>query len=243
MGADYSIVELELWNRSLQSQNWQVLLGSGVSALGLFVIDPRRTTVPELHSSLSDCGIPTAPIERNRFTSPPVPAAVQIRTPVSRELSGPIGQIILKHPEIDLAILTIRNPRWVRFEPNASTSFIHSSPIWSNPTARAALIKCVGERKAGIVADSILLANVVLEFRDAQGKLVDVDSDMRSLREGEFMYGALISKGHRYSAHNANLGRRAGVCIDESIFFNVAAGRVGSEDCSRVASVEERSAE
>lgn len=226
--------EVATWNSELEGENWRIFLGAANrSALGAF-IDPKSTSLGAGRDSFQKCGINLAKLVRRKFTSPVTHSTLYVRTEQSRTLVPDIDVLMkASKTQVEYAKITLSNASWIRFEPSKTTSVIYASPIWSNPTLRAQLLKCIGDMSASPVLDSILVADIRVEFFDNTKHVVDMDKIIAQLPAGEnLLAGASISKTHNYVALGVNVARRISVSVNTALLFRNAKGSLGAESCA-----------
>jgi hypothetical protein len=171
--ADVSTIELERWNSQLEAQNWRTLLASAKQpTLAMFLTSPTATELTAPEATLADCGITLISRTRRHFYSLPVPFGVQVSTDGSRALARSF-EPFFSNPNVRKVLIRVENPRWIRLMPSDTTGLIHASAIWSNPATRGPIVKCVSDRLAHPLMDSVLKADAIItawDKRNSQGR-------------------------------------------------------------------------
>ena len=159
-----------------------------------------------------------------------MPPEVIVKTPESRLIGAPFDNLITQSSMAQYARIRIMNPRWIRLEPNKVTSILYSSAIWSNPSLRVKLLKCVQDNTKFPVVESELKADVIISFHKHNAQIVNLDR-LVSSSDLPIYHGALASRHHTYSIGGVTLARRVGLCVNSSVFFRNSSGTVGNETC------------
>lgn len=236
----YDVMELYQWNKDLRLENWRVFLGSQTTeTLGVFLADPLVSDLngagsgngPGNVEDLRKCGIEMVELKRDHFTSPFVPNEITVSTPESRALSPTINKMMNDNTAIKSVSLQIMQSEWSRMMTNDTTSLLYSSAVWGDPTARAALIKCVKDSFNDMVTESKLTADVEVQFRDSAGRPIKL-SAIGGLGVGEtILTGAIEVDEFTLLSRGVKLARRKGICVNDVVFFRNAIGKVGEEHC------------
>ncbi|MER8529663.1 hypothetical protein [Mesorhizobium sp. M1272] len=236
----YVALELYKWNERLRLENWRVFLGSQTTeTLGVFLADPLTSDLNGLGTggslgsieALKKCGIEMVELKRNRFTSPFVPNELTISTPESRKLSPTIDKIMRENPTVTTVAIKILQSEWSRMMTNDTTSLLYSSLVWGDPTARAALIKCVKNSLVHPVTESKLTADVEVQFRDNDGRPIRLSTLVGLNANETILNGSTSSDEFTLLTTDVKLARRKGICVTDVIFFRNASGQVGTERC------------
>jgi hypothetical protein len=231
-GTELGPLELEDWNIQLRSESWQPLfVGKNQTPIGMFLANANWTEISDTQSTLAQCGVSLVSRTRTRFSSPPVPHELTIRTDVSKSMVQSLAPIFSR-ARVDHVSVQILNPRWVRLMSSDTTSLIHSSAIWSNPATRGPIVQCVSEKTKLPLIESVLQADIVVAAKDVRGRNVQIDGDVTSLGTRNFLNGALKSRRNSYSISGVTLARRMGLCVNSLLFFRNPDGGIGAEGCS-----------
>jgi hypothetical protein len=227
-------LELEDWSTQLHSQNWQpLLLSHSQNALGMFLADPMASDLTATQTTLADCGIKLVTRLRRQFKSPPVPRQIQISTEVSRTMVQSLKPIFSVE-EAERLVIQIENPRWIRLMSSDTTDLIHSSAIWSNPATRGSIVKCVSDRAARPLVESILQADIEVSVKNRRGGNIKIDDAIKAVGQMSILSDSLASRHRSYSILGVTLARRVGICVNSLLYFRNPEGAVGAESCPKV---------
>lgn len=233
-----SSLELYQWNKFLSDENWRVLLASNsVDSMGVFLADAATSdldsiaTTANAAESLATCGISLVDIRRTMFTSPFVPPELTISDPRSRALAPSLDPFFARNPSVKTIVLKIEKSVWVRMLTSETTSLLYASAVWSDPTARAALIKCVTDKAALIVVESKLEASLIASFKDAEGQEIEIREIFFDVNQDGILNAPAATGPTALQIQNVRLARRRAICADQSIYFRNAVGDVGQDRC------------
>lgn len=235
--ADLSTLELAEWNRIIRDENWQVLIGSPkIEALGIFLDDAGRHDLNANSGmgiiDLEKCGVKLVRLNRTRFSSPFVPYEVTVSTEESRKMVPTIDAIMRANPNIKSVAITMENTAWSRLMTSDTTSALYKSVIWSDPAARAALIKCVMDNSTPLLTESKLTADITIQFLDSANKPIDHSNIKLNASDKNILEGSTEKDGISFVNKGVPLARRHAICVSGSIFFTNASGGVGEENCT-----------
>jgi hypothetical protein len=225
------IPELEDWNSHIEYQGWRVLWASNSqSALGTYLISPLSTKLNAKQRGIAACGVDFIARDRRHFNSPPLPKVLSISSPESRNLSLDTEEIF-RLPRVNRIMIEIRNPRWARLSPSEMTYKLHRKSEWAEPLPRQRIIQCLAKFSKFPVVESVIIADITVEARDAKGHIVDFNSGLLNLKKTNILIGGLMSRSHRYTISGVTLARRTGLCTDSLLFFRNSNGEIGRDEC------------
>ncbi|MFG6083643.1 hypothetical protein ACEUZ9_005363 [Paracoccus litorisediminis] len=231
-------LEISDWNVLLGKEGWRVFLAAPTQqSLSAFIGEPKSFDLSDAQGgtggaapSIEGCGVHISILKRNEFTSPYVPQVVLVSKQKSIEMSSVFQEIFRNNNRLAQIEISLRQPVWERLQSSETTAGLYKSPIWANPTLRAALLKCI-ENGGGIVTESKLTANIEASFFDRRGMVIDLSNIKIDLLSGSLFSGAVAASPYILQNGGVTLGRRRGICIDNSAFFTNSNGVLGNETC------------
>lgn len=223
--------QLETWNSSIQYQGWRTFWSSNADyPLGTYLGTPLSTSFIQGQTGITLCGADLVIRQRKRFQSPPIPSALSIKSPESRNLS--LGtEILFDVPGVKEVVLHFKNSKWLRLSPADITYNIRDNPGWAEPLSRQKILDCFGQYAKMPVVESVIVADVIVEAKNEKGRLVDISSVLGRVGQSSILRNGLLSLSHRYTVSGITLARRTGLCTNSMLFFRNSNNQIGRDAC------------